>query len=188
MLQIPTPRWTTYDAAKLGVAPPSRVPATEQQRAWTSPIWYTPSRSAALKSDNGTTVAALKKLGAAPLDDAQLKDLFVGKIVTVRNSVTGERFEMVFAKDGSRTIQGVDRKHAALDQIGESVLVAETGAARYEIATGRLSTSIGGGSFDLVVFKSGSKYVAARAGEFGYANYEIAERNPRLVPTVVASR
>jgi hypothetical protein len=51
-----------------------------------------------------------------------------------------------------------------------------------------VSTSIGGVSFDLVVFKSGSRYVAARAGEFGYANYEIAERTPRLVPTVVASR
>ena len=95
---------------------------------------------------------------------------------------------MVFGKDGSRTIQGVDRKHVALDQIGESLLAAETSPARYEIASGRVSTSIGGLSFDLVVFKSGSKYVAARAGEFGYANYEVAERNPRIGPTVVASR
>ncbi|WP_223794384.1 DUF3604 domain-containing protein [Marinobacter sp. F4216] len=42
VLEIPTPRWSTYDAAFFGVDLPEDVEPTHQERAYTSPVWYTP--------------------------------------------------------------------------------------------------------------------------------------------------
>lgn len=186
VLQIPTPRWSTYDAAKEGVAPPASVAPTVQERVWTSPIWYTPSKEAQLITDKGTTVAELKEKGAVQLDDAQLKELVVGRTLNVRNTVTGERFEISYGADGNQIIKETDQRLFDRDQFGELLRESAQVPSPYEITSGRISTSIGETPFDLAVFKSGKKYIAARSNEFGYANYEIAEVGERN--SVIARR
>jgi len=44
VLEIPTPRWTAYDAKRFGVKMDPQVPMTVTNRAYSSPIWYGPTK------------------------------------------------------------------------------------------------------------------------------------------------
>jgi hypothetical protein len=174
VLQIPTPRWSTYDAKELGEAPPARVSATVQERAWTSPIWYTPTGQERQQADAGSTVTDLTQKGATALDNAALTSLIVGKTITVRNTVTGEEFDAVYGTDGSRVITKANGGEPTPGDVFAAFhSSALTGPTRYEIRDNRIVTMIDNTPFEVTVYKLGDSYIAARNNEFGHANYEI---------------
>jgi hypothetical protein len=44
VIEIPTPRWTAYDAKRYGVQPLAGTSMTVTERAFTSAIWYSPTK------------------------------------------------------------------------------------------------------------------------------------------------
>ena len=143
VLEIPTPRWTFIQAVKAGVPPPDVVPLTGQERAWTSPIWYTPSADARKNAPAGMTVADLKAKGATALGDAQLKALIVGKAFWVRNNVTGEQFSVSYTAEGQSNVWHVGRSATIPSSVGNPMRDGYQGTTTpYKIENGKVVTTI----------------------------------------------
>jgi hypothetical protein len=199
VLEIPTPRWTTIQAHQLGIAPPDVVAPTLQERAWGSPIWYSPTAEASKAAKPGTKVADLKKQGAVALSNDQLKKLVEQKSVWLQNNVTNDKFMIIYgalgkgtgakplkpiepgyvsqqfpADQGELQIRYVGQKTPLQSLTGDPADVSYLGMTHtYNIKDGKIVTSLVGTPIEISVYKMGNKYLAARSNEFGYANYEI---------------
>jgi hypothetical protein len=208
VLEIPTPRWTTIQAKQLGVPPPDVVAATIQERAWTSPIWYTPTAEARKNLKPGVTVAELKKKGAVALNDAQLKTLIVGKSPWLENTVTGDKYQINYgasgqsasgkpaapsepgyvterfaANEGQLQLRYVGRKMKLPSLTGDAADGSALGTSGpYYINNGKLVTALVGTPIEITVYKVGAKYLGARSNEFGFVNYEIIPPVTELNP------
>ena len=174
VLEIPTPRWTLIQAVKAGIPPPDVVPLTGQERAWSSPIWFTPSTEAQKSAATGMTVADLKTKGAATLANPELKDLIVGKAFWLRNNVTGEQFSQNFTEDGQMIVFRVGANADMPSGFGNVARDGSQGrTSAYRIEGDKLITLVSQEPYAWTFHKLGDTYHAARSNEFGYANYEI---------------
>jgi hypothetical protein len=128
ILEIPTPRWSTYDAVKHGKQLPTNAPATVQQRAWTSPVWYTPTerdRADRPAVEGMFTVAELADRGIRPMTDQEIRAVTVGRTVRAVNLVTGFQATIHYGADGNRSLMA-----SATVRSSRPMRSATTGASR----------------------------------------------------------
>lgn len=182
VLEIPTPRWTTIQAHKLGIPPPDVVAPTVQERAWTSPIWYTPGAEARKQAPAGLSVADLKQKGANALNEAQLKEMLVGKGVWMRNTVTGEQFKVSFTTEGQSVVSHAGKNVTQPSAVGNVAGDGYLGlTSPYTITNGKLVMKVSEDQYAITVYKLGPQYYAARSNEFGFANYEVLSKPPTFL-------
>jgi hypothetical protein len=208
VLEIPTPRWTTIQAAQLGIAPPDVVASAIQERAWSSPIWYTAPAELQKLAKTSPTINDLEKQGAVPLNDAQLRALIVGKSLWLQNNVTGTKFKITYSALGTanatQTLTPIDPAYSTskfapnqgqiqINHVGRNTVqasaVGNAAAASYlgttspyYIDNGKIVTELAGTAIEITAYKLGDKYYGARSNEFGYANYEIIPDVKELNP------
>ena len=174
VMEIPTPRWTLIQAVQSGLTPPDTVPLTGQGRAWSSPIWYTPSADARKQAPAGMTVAALQEMGAKVLDEAQLKALVVGKAFWLRNNVTGDQFSQNFTTEGNAILFRVGANTNMPSGFGNVDRDGYQGTNySYRIEGNELVIPVAQEPYSYRFYQQGEAYYAARSNEFGFANYEI---------------
>ncbi len=152
-------------------------------------------------------MANLTQKGASALDDDELKKLIVHKSVWLQNTVTGDKYMIIYgelglgakpkaldpidpgyvterfpANQGELQIRYVGKKMPLQSLTGDPVAASYGGGSQtYNIKNGKIVTSLVGTPIETTVYKMGDKYLAARNNEFGYANYEIVP-----VPTEIA--
>jgi len=161
ILEIPTPRWSTYDAIRHGKQLPANAPASVQQRAWTSPVWYTPGehdRAGRPAAEGMYTVAQLADRGIHPMTDNEIRAVTVDHTVRSVNLVTGFEATLHYGADGRRSLMG----------LGDRPVVTP-----YEIRDGRrIETTLLGERMSVALFSVDGRTLGARDDEAGYVNYE----------------
>jgi hypothetical protein len=148
------------------------------------------------------------KKGAVALDDAQLKALIVEKSPWLENTVTGDKYQIIYGASGKSAsgkpatpsepgyvtqrfganqselqLRYLGRRMTLPSLTGDAAEASALGISRpYYINNGKLVTALVGTPIEITVYKMGGKYLGARSNEFGYANYEVIPAVVELNP------
>ena len=185
VLEIPTPRHSVFDAVALGIDPEeTNKPSIIQERAYSSPIWYTPDDARALPAE----VLALAR-EKAPTVDEVLADGFaqmtgdeigglIGQMLILRNTVNGRTYEGRLLETGQRelAVAGGSSEGNSVQGIyhgGDPVLMGDAG---YEIVGDTIVTSDGFRTITSKLYTDGETILAARDVDGGRVQFEVSAR------------
>ncbi|NEP12829.1 MAG: DUF3604 domain-containing protein [Symploca sp. SIO2C1] len=179
-LEIPAPRYSAYDYVRASVTDEDRatfdefgVPLSIQERAWSSPIWYTPSQEQLEQGEADALTVSDPSL--VPLTEAETLKLFASNRVKITNLNTGEVVDNIYGpldidQTGRWLPIGSTEAQYVATHIGEKLL----NAPKYAITGNQLSFNIEDGSeFVAELFDRNGQILAARDDEVGYVNYQV---------------
>jgi hypothetical protein len=107
----------------------------------------------------------------------------------VHNTVTGEQFKVSYTTGGDTIVQHVGSNSLQPSVTGNLAETAYRGeTTRYEIANGKVVTTLSQTHMEITVYKLGDTYYASRSNEFGYVNYEILPKAPLFLDPLPKSK
>ncbi len=183
VIQIPTPRHSLFDAIALGIDPEETGhPSTIQERAYSSPIWYTPDPGVlkevakiVIAKKAGMTVDSVVSDGFVQLSGDDIRSELLGKTLMLRDLTSGRVYEGELLESGTRvlreaTTQTAQQTADALFHGGGPVLLGE---AAYEIRGDAIVSSDGLRTISSTLYRKGDRIVGARDVDNGAVNFEL---------------
>ena len=142
------------------------IAGCEKEQAQTDPVAQAQEDQAA--SVKPMTISEVESQGARKLNTEEIKNLIVGKMVSIKRLSSGEEITGYYNEDGTRTLIEFDKGVAI--QGGNA-----TGATRdpYSIDNDQLHAILEGREVSTTVYQLGERYLAASSEHNGVINFEV---------------